>query len=65
MLRSSSRPRTSGFHPGDQGFESPTEYAKPNGPVDEQVKSLPFQGKGCGFDPRRDYKSNAKSELKD
>ena len=26
MPRSSSWPRTSGFHPEDQGFESPTRY---------------------------------------
>ena len=31
MLRSSSRPRTSGFHPEDQGFESPTEYENKEG----------------------------------
>lgn len=28
MVRSSSWPRTPGFHPGDQGFESPTDYKK-------------------------------------
>ena len=29
--RSSSWPRTSGFHPEDQGFESPTRYTSPKG----------------------------------
>lgn len=24
-------------------------------PVDELVKSLPFQGRGCGFEPRPEY----------
>ena len=28
MPHSSSRPRTSGFHPEDQGFESPMRYKK-------------------------------------
>ena len=28
MASSSSRPRTSGFHPEDQEFESPTRYQK-------------------------------------